>query len=187
MKRTVLLALAALLLLVLATASVAQPPWPSDPSRLGYVDFLYTGHDQESAGTGGFVEATAGCYTGSYNGYAVVYRAGATGDLAWGDCWLDPTTERARNIKLKFLDTVALDESFVVYGQNNGGKWRKIFTYTDVDDGQWHDEHTITRVPNIKGDKNVWIRIELTNTADANLDYACGNLAIDWVAFHNTR
>jgi hypothetical protein len=189
MKRTVLLALAALLVIVVLPAYADEP----ESGYFAYVDLSTATVSWPSGGAAVGINGTCDSFNhvlGDWAGTPYDYTHTATvyvlGDLAnYGECEFHWTTrEKARRIVLRVEDT-ADDDSFEVWA-NRRGSWSLAYSYTD-DPSTVQHIHEITRFASEKGrDPRVYIQIVPANPGDVGY-MTHGQIAVDYVALYETR
>jgi hypothetical protein len=182
MKKTLLVALVAILILVLASASTAQPT-----GAFAYVDFLDSQYDASvnvDVLVSGFASVSSDCAPGT-NGFRVVYLLGEGYDAECQFAWTG--RQKARKLVLKVYDKWGWDDSFEVYSVIRGS-YKLIYSYTDVEgvgDDQWH-EHAVTRFQYERG-KNPRLTIKIVSNPWPQPVPSCGQVAVDWIALYETK
>jgi hypothetical protein len=177
MKRTLVLALVALLVLVVA------PAYAGDP--IAYVDFF------EGAANDGVVAGTnvrcsefyddGGVYSSDTVTYMITYRPGH-GDDSAGYCHFQwDTGDKAHRLELAVLDARDKDNSFEVHALSAVGKWVTIYKYRDQDGSDAWNVHTVKHVPTCERKSGeAWIKI--IPTADPDNSWP---LAVDYVTLYD--
>jgi len=189
MKRTILVALVAILILVLASASAAQVT-----GSFNYVDFEQGNPHPEVVTPDtwytSFNYVGLQCFGGNA---AVAFLPSAehpvpSGIPGRGEVNFDWTTgETPRRLELVVFDSGQHDSFYVQYSHpKKAGQWTTMYSYTAVGDGAWHT-HTITKFPFGIGkghNKTLTMRIVPSNPG---YDAICGHIAVDYVALFTSK
>lgn len=188
MKKTLLVALAVLLILTVTSVSADVPPG----GPFAYVNFDPLNEHPLYADPSSFDYVGSGCFGGDTTGYAVAFRPGTEHptppDFPGGGYvffnW--DNGETPRRLELVVLDR-GLQDSFYVEMKHpkKVTSWTKVYSYTGEGRGWW--PHTITKFPFGLGKgntKEVSIRIVPSNPG---YDAICGQVAVDYVALFTSR
>jgi hypothetical protein len=185
MKKTLLVALVALLVLAVASASADVPPG----GPFAYVNFNSLDEQKVGANYASFNYVASYCFGGDPTGYAVAFLPG--GDttepqypLGYGDLLFNWVTgETPRRLELVVLDSGVNDSFYVQLLHPKTARWVTILSYTG--DGSGWQTHKIYRFPGGAGKKIKQVTYRIVPT---EVSYSgCGQIAVDYAALYTSR
>ena len=178
MKRTLVLALAALLVLVVA------PAYARDP--IAEVDFFEGAANDYGIVWGTnvrcweFYDDSGGIYNSDQT-YMITYRPGH-GDAKKGCCYFEwDTGQKAQRLEIVVLDARDKDNSFEVRAHNAVGKMITIYKYKDQNGSDTWMTHVVKHVPSCTRTGSA-AYIEIIPTADPDNSWP---LAVDYITLYD--
>jgi hypothetical protein len=183
MKKTLLVTLVALLVVLVAPALAQEPfaylEFTTNEWNEAVDKYYGTNATGESFGPPGST-----CY--GAGDYAVVYLPG-TADRNLGDCYFNwAPGDSAHQLALRVFDS-PYEDSFEVQVLNKKGTYVTVYTYEDVDDITWKVHTPSLRFGAGKGQSTAASVRIVPTYAPNHPNPSCGQVAVDWVALYEYK